>query len=41
MLEKDGDRTTTRFSDVEVDRQFTPAELEQLFVLPTTDAPAP
>jgi outer membrane lipoprotein-sorting protein len=41
MLEKDGDRTTTRFSEVEVDRHFTPAELEQLFVLPTTDAPAP
>jgi outer membrane lipoprotein-sorting protein len=41
MLEQDGDRTTTRFSDVEVDRHFTPAELEQLFVLPTADAPAP
>ena len=41
MLEKDGDRTTTRFSDVEVDRHFTPAELERLFTLPTTDARAP
>jgi outer membrane lipoprotein-sorting protein len=41
MLEKDGDRTTTRFSDVEVDRHFTPAELEQLFALPTSDAASP
>jgi len=41
MLEKDGDRTTTRFSDVVVDRHFTPAELEQLFALPTSDASAP
>jgi outer membrane lipoprotein-sorting protein len=41
MLEKDGDRTTTRFSDVEVDRQFTPAELEQLFSLPTRAAASP
>jgi outer membrane lipoprotein-sorting protein len=41
MLEQDGDRTTTRFSDVEVDRHFTPAELEQLFALPMADASAP
>jgi len=41
MLEQDGDRTTTTFSDVEVDRHFSPAELEQLFALPTADAPAP
>ena len=41
MLEKDGDRTTTRFSDVEIDRHFTPAELEQLFSLPTSAAASP
>jgi outer membrane lipoprotein-sorting protein len=41
MLERDGDRTTTSFSEVEVDRHFTPAELEQLFALPTADARAP
>jgi outer membrane lipoprotein-sorting protein len=35
MLERDGDRTTTRFEDVTVDRRFTPAELERWF-----DAPA-
>jgi outer membrane lipoprotein-sorting protein len=31
MLERDGDRTTTVFEDVEVDRRFTPEELERLF----------
>jgi outer membrane lipoprotein-sorting protein len=31
MLERDGDRTTTRFEDVAVDRRFTPAEIERWF----------
>src|SRR5262245_7159946 len=34
MFERDGDRTTTQFSDVEIDRRFTPAEREQLFAPP-------
>ena len=41
MLERDGDRTTTHFSEVEVDRHFSPTELEQLFALPLRDAPSP
>jgi outer membrane lipoprotein-sorting protein len=31
MLERDGDRTTTTFGDVAVDRRFTPEELERWF----------
>jgi len=38
MLETDGDRTTTRFEDVQVDRRFTPEELDRLFALPGVGA---
>jgi outer membrane lipoprotein-sorting protein len=31
MLEKDGDRTLTRFSEVEVDRRITPEEVDAWF----------
>lgn len=31
MLERDGDRTTTRFEEVRVDRRFTPEEIERWF----------
>jgi len=31
MLERDGDRTTTRFEEVAVDRRFTPEEIERWF----------
>lgn len=31
VLERDGDRTTTRFSRTRHDRAFTPAELERIF----------
>jgi outer membrane lipoprotein-sorting protein len=31
MLESDGDRTTTRFEEVSVDRRFTPEEIERWF----------
>jgi hypothetical protein len=34
LLEVDGDRTTTTFSEVEVDRRFAPEELERLFAPP-------
>jgi outer membrane lipoprotein-sorting protein len=34
LLETDGDRTTTTFSEVEVDRRFGPEELERLFAPP-------
>jgi outer membrane lipoprotein-sorting protein len=37
MLERDGDRTTTRFEDVQVDRRFTPAEVERLFAVDSVD----
>jgi outer membrane lipoprotein-sorting protein len=33
MLERDGDRTTTRFEEVQVDRRFTPEEVERLFAV--------
>jgi outer membrane lipoprotein-sorting protein len=33
MLERDGDRTTTRFEEVKVDRRFTPEEVERLFAV--------
>jgi outer membrane lipoprotein-sorting protein len=33
MLERDGDRTTTRFEEVKVDRRFTPEEIERLFAV--------
>lgn len=38
MLERDGDRTTTRFEDVVVDRRFTPEEIERWFALPEAEA---
>ncbi|MEN8183787.1 MAG: outer membrane lipoprotein carrier protein LolA [Myxococcota bacterium] len=41
MLETDGDRTLTRFEDVEVDRSFSPEELDRLFAIPGTDPAAP
>ncbi len=37
MLEHDGDRTTTTFQDVVVDRRFTPEEIERLFALPEAE----
>jgi outer membrane lipoprotein-sorting protein len=37
MLERDGDRTTTTFQDVVVDRRFTPEEIERLFALPEAE----
>jgi outer membrane lipoprotein-sorting protein len=37
MLERDGDRTTTTFHDVVVDRRFTPEERERLFALPEAE----
>lgn len=37
MLERDGDRTTTTFHDVVVDRRFTPEEIERLFALPEAE----
>jgi len=37
MLELDGDRTTSTFADVVVDRRFTPEEIEQLFALPEAE----
>ncbi len=40
MQEKDGDRTVTRFSSVEVDRVFSEDEQRSLFAIPDT-APAP
>ena len=33
MLERDGDRTTTRFEAVQVDRRFTPEEVERMFAV--------
>ena len=33
MLERDGDETTTTFSNVVVDRHFSPEEIERLFAL--------
>jgi outer membrane lipoprotein-sorting protein len=33
MLERDGDRTTTRFEEVQVDRRYTPEEVERLFAV--------
>jgi outer membrane lipoprotein-sorting protein len=33
MRERDGDRTTTRFEEVQVDRRFTPEEIERLFAV--------
>jgi len=45
LLESDGDRTTTTFHDVEVDRRFDEAELERIFAvrdpLPEAAADAP
>lgn len=41
MLEKDGDRTLTRFSEVEVNRRVTPEEIEGWFVPPSGDAERP
>jgi outer membrane lipoprotein-sorting protein len=38
MLERDGDRTTTLFEDVVVDRRFTPEEIERWFALPEAEA---
>jgi outer membrane lipoprotein-sorting protein len=38
MLERDGDRTATRFEDVSTERRFTPAELERLFAIPAAGA---
>jgi outer membrane lipoprotein-sorting protein len=38
MLERDGDRTTTRFEDVSAERHFTPEEIERLFAIPAADA---
>lgn len=40
LLEADGDRTTTFLEDVEVDRRFTPEELERIFA-PPGDGPEP
>jgi outer membrane lipoprotein-sorting protein len=37
MLERDGDRSTTSFEAVQVDRRFTPAEVERLFVLDASE----
>jgi outer membrane lipoprotein-sorting protein len=37
MLERDGDRTTSTFEDVVVDRRFTPEEIEQIFALPEAE----
>jgi hypothetical protein len=37
MLERDGDRTTSTFRDVVVDRRFTPEEIERLFALPEAE----
>jgi len=31
VLERDGDRTTTRFGQTRSDREFTPAEIERIF----------
>jgi len=41
LLETDGDRTTTRFEAVQVDRRFTPEELDRLFAMPGADSDAP
>ena len=38
MLERDGDRTTTLFEEVVVDRRFTPEEIERWFALPEPKA---
>ena len=37
MLERDGDRTTSTFQDVVVDRRFTPEEIERLFAPPEAE----
>ena len=37
MLERDGDRTTSTFQDVVVDRRFSPEEIERLFALPEAE----
>lgn len=40
ILETDGDRTTTFFDDVEIDRRFGAEELARIFAIPGTGAEA-
>jgi len=41
MRETDGDRTVTRFEEVEVDRSFESEELDRIFSLPEPEPEAP
>lgn len=41
MLETSGDRTTTTFDHVQVDRHFGPEELRRIFAMPGPDPEAP
>ena len=41
LVERDGDRTTTRFGRVETDHVYTPEELAALFGTGEADAAAP